>query len=114
MVVSPMLVADLQWPEAVEQGERPFDHPPAASRAVLGIDTTAGDAADDEALRRLRGAAQGEMDVVASSSRGVTPAYFPTPASRARAGHCVPASQGAVRREVPRRTCFSPAVRSTA
>ncbi len=41
MDVSPMLVADLQAPEAVEPGERPFDHPAVASQAVLGLDTTA-------------------------------------------------------------------------
>src|SRR6266496_3430233 len=40
MDVSPVLVADLQAPEAVEPGERPFDHPPVASQAVLGLDTT--------------------------------------------------------------------------
>jgi hypothetical protein len=50
MDVSPVLVADLQAPEAVEPGERPFDHPPVASQAVLGLDTTAGDAGDDAAL----------------------------------------------------------------
>ena len=44
MDVRPVLVADLQAPEAVEPGERPFDHPPVASQAVLGLDTTAGDA----------------------------------------------------------------------
>src|SRR5215203_3670466 len=44
MDVSPVLVADLQAPEAVEPGERPFDHPAVASQAVLGLDTTAGDA----------------------------------------------------------------------
>ncbi len=44
MDVSPVLVAALQAPEAVEPGERPFDHPPVASQAVLGLDTTAGDA----------------------------------------------------------------------
>ena len=47
MDVSPVLVADLQAPEAVEPGERPFDHPPVASQAVLGLDTTAADAGDD-------------------------------------------------------------------
>src|SRR5712691_8795626 len=41
MDVSPVLVADLQAPEAVEPGERPFDHPAVASQAVLGLDTTA-------------------------------------------------------------------------
>src|SRR5439155_5074947 len=50
MDVSPVLVADLQAPEAVEPGERPFDHPAVASQAVLGLDTTAGDAGDDAAL----------------------------------------------------------------
>src|SRR5439155_26902156 len=45
MDVSPVLVADLQAPEAAEPGERPFDHPAVASQAVLGLDTTAGDAA---------------------------------------------------------------------
>lgn len=39
MDVSPVLVADLQAPEAVEPGERPFDHPPVAAQAVLGLDT---------------------------------------------------------------------------
>jgi hypothetical protein len=57
MDVSPMLVADLQAPEAVEPGERPFDHPAVASQAVLGLDTTAGDAGDDAAL------AQGQTEV---------------------------------------------------
>ena len=42
MDVSPVLVADLQAPEAIEPGERPFDHLPVASQAVLGLDTTAG------------------------------------------------------------------------
>jgi hypothetical protein len=32
-----VLVADLQAPEAVEPGERPFDHPAVASRVVLGL-----------------------------------------------------------------------------
>lgn len=41
MDVSPVLVADLQAPEAVEPGERPFDHSPVGSQAVLGIDATA-------------------------------------------------------------------------
>jgi len=40
-------VADLQAPEEVELGERLFDHPAVASQAVLGLDTTAGDAGDD-------------------------------------------------------------------
>ena len=44
-------------PEAVEPGERPFDHPPVASQAVLGLDTTAGDSGDDAAL------AQGQTEV---------------------------------------------------
>ena len=57
MDVSPVLVADLQAPEAVEPGERPFDHPAVASQAVLGFDTTAGDAGDDAAL------AQGQTEV---------------------------------------------------
>ncbi len=57
MDVSPVLVADLQAPEAVEPGERPFDHPAVASQAVLGLDTTAGDAGDDAAL------AQGQTEV---------------------------------------------------
>ncbi len=57
MDVSPVLVADLQAPEAVEPGERPFDHPAVASQAVLGLDTTAGDARDDAAL------AQGQTEV---------------------------------------------------
>jgi len=57
MDVSPVLVADLQAPEAVEPGERPFDHPAVASQAVLGLDTTAGDAGDDPAL------AQGQTEV---------------------------------------------------
>src|SRR3989440_10092107 len=57
MDVSPGLVADLQAPEAVEPGERPFDHPAVASQAVLGLDTTAGDAGDDAAL------AQGQTEV---------------------------------------------------
>ena len=57
MDVSPVLVADLQAPEAVESGERPFDHPAVASQAVLGLDTTAGDARDDAAL------AQGQTEV---------------------------------------------------
>ena len=57
MDVSPVLVADLQAPEAVEPGERPFDHPPVASQAVLGLDTTAGDAEDDASL------AQGQTEV---------------------------------------------------
>src|SRR5215212_392091 len=57
MDVSPVLVADLQAPEAVEPGERPFDHPPVASQAVLGLDTTARDAGDDAAL------AQGQTEV---------------------------------------------------
>jgi hypothetical protein len=50
MDVSPVLVADLPAPQAVEPGERPFDHPPVASPAVLGLDTAAGDAGDDAAL----------------------------------------------------------------
>src|SRR5580700_9608942 len=54
MDVSPVLVADLQAPEAVEPGERPLNHHPAvASQAVLGLDTTAGDAADDAALAQV-------------------------------------------------------------
>ena len=57
MDVSPVIVADLQAPEAVEPGERPFDHPAVASQAVLGLDTTAGDAGDDPAL------AQGQTEV---------------------------------------------------
>src|SRR5439155_4434552 len=65
MDVSPVLartcggagVADLQAPEAVEPGERPFDLPAVASQAVLGLDTTAGDAGDDAAL------AQGQTEV---------------------------------------------------
>ena len=57
MDVSPVPVADLQAPEAVEPGERPFDHLPVASQAVLGLDTTAGDAGDDAAL------AQGQTEV---------------------------------------------------
>ena len=57
MDVSPVLVADLQAPEAVEPGERPFDHPAEVSQAVLGLDTTAGDAGDDAAL------AQGQTEV---------------------------------------------------
>jgi hypothetical protein len=35
MDVSPVLVPDLQASEAVEPGERPFDHPAVASQAVL-------------------------------------------------------------------------------
>ncbi len=57
MDASPVLVADLQAPEAVESGERPFDQPAVASQAVLGLDTTAGDAGDDAAL------AQGQTEV---------------------------------------------------
>jgi hypothetical protein len=57
MDVSPVLIADIQVPEAVEPGERPFDQPPVASQAVLGLDTTAGDAGDDAAL------AQGQTEV---------------------------------------------------
>lgn len=57
MDVSSVLVADLQAPEAVEPGERSFDHPAVASQAVLGLDTTAGDAGDDPAL------AQGQTEV---------------------------------------------------
>ena len=57
MDVSPALVADLQAPEAVEPGERPFDHPAVASQAVPGLDTTAADAGDDAAL------AQGQTEV---------------------------------------------------
>ena len=38
MDVSPVLVADLQAPEAVEPGERPFDHSAVASQAVLGLE----------------------------------------------------------------------------
>src|SRR2546423_11181135 len=59
MDVSPVLVADLQAPEAVEPGERPFDHPPVASQAVLGLDTTAGDAGDDAALAQGRAGPDG-------------------------------------------------------
>ncbi len=44
MDVSPVLVADLQAPDAVEAGERPFEHPPVACQAVVGLDTTVGDA----------------------------------------------------------------------
>ena len=55
MDVSPVLVADLQAPEAVEPGERPFDHPAVASQAVLGLDTTAGDAGMMRRLRRPDG-----------------------------------------------------------
>ena len=54
MDVSPVLVADLQAPDAVEPGERPFDHPAVASQAVLGLDATAGDAGDDAALAQAR------------------------------------------------------------
>jgi hypothetical protein len=50
MAISPVLVADLQAPEAVEPAERLFDHPAVASQAVLGLDTTAGDAGDDASL----------------------------------------------------------------
>ena len=50
MDVSPVLAADLQALEAVEPGERPFDHPPVASQAVLGLDTAPGDAGDDASL----------------------------------------------------------------
>ena len=50
MDISPVLVADLQAPEAVEPAERLFDHPAVASQAVLGLDTTAGDAGDDASL----------------------------------------------------------------
>jgi hypothetical protein len=50
MDVSPVLVADLQAPEADEPRERPFDHRAVASQAVLWLDTTAGDAGDDAAL----------------------------------------------------------------
>ena len=57
MEVSPVLVADFQAPEAVEPGERPFDHSLVASHAVLGLDTTAGDAGGDAAL------AQGQTEV---------------------------------------------------
>jgi hypothetical protein len=57
MDVSPVLVADLQAPEAVEPGERSFDHPAVASQAALRLDTTAGDAGDDAAL------AQGQTEV---------------------------------------------------
>ena len=57
MDVSPVLAADLQALEAVEPGERPFDHPPVASQAALGLDTTAGDAEDDASL------AQGQTEV---------------------------------------------------
>ena len=45
-----MLVADLRAPEAVEPGERPFDHPPITSLTLLGFDTTAGDTGADAAL----------------------------------------------------------------
>jgi hypothetical protein len=60
MDVSAALVADLQAPEAVEPGGRPFDHPTVASQAVLGLDATAGDAGDDAALAR----GQTELTVV--------------------------------------------------
>jgi hypothetical protein len=61
MDVSPVLVADLQAPEADEPGERPSTthrRPPVASQAVLGLDTTAGDAADEAAL------AQGQTEMM--------------------------------------------------
>lgn len=61
MDVSPVLVADLQAPEAVEPGERPFDHLPVASEAVLGLDTTSGDAGDDAEL------AQGQTEVMVAA-----------------------------------------------
>src|SRR5690349_12293327 len=48
--VSSVLVADLQALEAVEPGERPFNHPPVAFQAVLGLGATAGDA---EMMRRM-------------------------------------------------------------
>jgi hypothetical protein len=53
MDVSPVLVAELRAPEAVEPGERPFDHPAVASQAVLGLDTTAGDVGADRGLYRM-------------------------------------------------------------
>src|SRR5437899_12434911 len=62
MDVSPVLVADLQAPEGVEPGERPFDHPAVASQAVLGLDTTAGDAGDDAALE------QGQTEVTVEAA----------------------------------------------
>lgn len=81
MDVSPVLVADLQAPEAVEPGERPFDHPSVASQMVLGLDTTACDVGDDAAL------AQGQteatvvvpvvgMELVRSDTRGRPPWGF--------------------------------------
>ena len=54
MDVSPVLVADLQALEAVAPGARPLDHPAVASQAVLGLDTTAGDAGDDAARAQGR------------------------------------------------------------
>lgn len=50
MDVSHVLIADLQAPEAVEPGERPFGLPPVASQPVLGLDASVGDAVDDAAL----------------------------------------------------------------
>jgi hypothetical protein len=40
MDVSPVLVADLQAPGAVEPGERPFDHPPVGLRTVFNSSST--------------------------------------------------------------------------
>src|ERR1700677_1790490 len=51
--VSPALVAELQAPRRLSQDRVGFDHPSVASKAVLGLDTTVGALAQDEAEATL-------------------------------------------------------------
>src|SRR5687768_4204230 len=77
-MVSPVLLADLQAPEAVEPGERSFDHPAIASQAVLGLDTIAGDAGDFGAFEHPQDAGSAlELDLQAVLQSIVVMNYLP-------------------------------------
>src|SRR5258708_20072349 len=81
MDVSSVLVADLQAPEAVEPGERPFDHPAVASQSFTRLDATPRDARDDAPRPQRAPAAWVIISLIGMQFHG-TVAWSPTPLAR--------------------------------